>query len=226
MIPISDFEDGKYLMFVTRTGTVKKTDLMSYSRIRSAGLRAIELAEDDELIRVKTVDDATHVIIGTHGGMAIRFAVSDVRPMGRTAHGVRGIKLSDGDYVIGASILRDNSELLVVTENGYGKKTALDEYKQQNRGGRGILTYKVTDKTGNVAGMKTVTDDDDLMMITSDGIVIRLDTAEISTYGRNTQGVRLMRLDDDVRVVSIARAEKDSQEEDSTDSENAEESEE
>lgn len=209
MIPISEFEEGKYLMFVTRDGTVKKTDLMSFSRIRSGGLRAIELADGDELIRVKPVDDNTHLIIGTHDGMSIRFSAQDIRPMGRTARGVRGIKLSKDDYVIGASIIRDNSQLLVVTENGYGKKTALDEYKVQNRGGKGIITYKITDKTGPVAGMKTVTDEDDLMMITSNNIVIRLDTEEISTYSRNTQGVRLMRLDDDMRVVSIARAEKE-----------------
>lgn len=214
MIPISEFEEGKYLMFVTRGGTVKKTDLMSFSRIRSGGLRAIELAEGDELIRVKPVDDNTHLIIGTHDGMSIRFSAEDIRPMGRTARGVRGIKLSKDDYVIGASIIRDNSQLLVVTENGYGKKTELDEYKVQNRGGKGIITYKVTDKTGPVAGMKTVTGEDDLMMITSNNIVIRLDTEEISTYSRNTQGVRLMRLDDDVRVVSIARAEKEDGEDD------------
>lgn len=209
MIPISDFEEDKYLIFVTRNGTVKKTSLMSYSRIRSGGLRAIELAEGDELMRVKAIDNDSHIIIGTHSGMAIRFAASDVRPMGRTARGVRGIKLSDDDYVIGASLVRDNSQLLVVTENGYGKKTELEEYKVQNRGGKGILTYKITDKTGPVAGMKTVTDEDDLMMITSNNIVIRLDTSEISTYSRNTQGVRLMRLDDDMRVVSIARAPKE-----------------
>lgn len=219
MIPISDFDPDKYLMFITKNGTVKRTDLMSFSRIRSGGLRAIELAEGDELIRVKAVEDDSNIIIGTHDGMAIRFIASDVRPMGRTARGVRGIKLSDGDYVVGASIQRDDAQLLVVTENGYGKKTALDEYKVQNRGGKGILTYKITDKTGSVTGMKTVTDDDDIMMITSDGIVIRLDTQEISTYSRNTQGVRLMRLDDNVRVVSIARTDKQSEDENDTTSE-------
>ncbi len=209
MIPISEFETDKYLIFITRNGTVKKTNLMSFAKIRQGGLRAIELVEGDELMRVKAVEEDTNVIIGTHNGMAIRFVASDVRPMGRTARGVRGIRLSGDDYVIGASIERDGSQLLVVTENGYGKKTSLDEYKVQNRGGKGILTYRITEKTGNVVGMKTVTDEDDLMMITSDGIVIRLDTQEISTYSRNTQGVRLMRLNDDVRVVSIARADKE-----------------
>ena len=209
MIPISEFATDKYLIFITRNGTVKKTNLMSFEKIRQGGLRAIELAEGDELMRVKAVEEDTNVIIGTHNGMAIRFVASDVRPMGRTARGVRGIRLSGDDYVIGASIERDGSPLLVVTENGYGKKTELDEYKVQNRGGKGILTYKITEKTGNVVGMKTVTDEDDLMMITSDGIVIRLDTQEISTYSRNTQGVRLMRLGEDVRVVSIALEDKE-----------------
>lgn len=221
MIPISEFSEGRYLIFVTKNGTVKKTDLMSYANIRNGGLRAIELADEDELIRVKPVEDDTHIIIGTHDGMSIRFASSDVRPMGRTTRGVRGIRLSDDDYVVGASVARDNSELLIVTENGYGKKTELDEYKVQNRGGKGIITYKITDRTGPVAGMKTVTDDDDLMMITSEGTVIRLDTSEISTYSRNTQGVRLMRLEDGVRVVSIARTDKESEDEDGEDIEDS-----
>lgn len=207
MIPISSFEDGKYLTFVTKNGTIKKTDLMDYSRIRAGGLRAIELVEGDELIRVKLTDNTQHVIVATHDGLAIRFHEQDVRPMGRTTRGVRAIRLHDGDYVIGASVAREDSQLLIVTENGYGKKTSLDEYKLQSRGGKGIFTYRITDKTGKIAGMKAVTDDDDIMLITSDGVVIRLHSAEISTYGRQTQGVRLMRLDDGVQVVSVARTE-------------------
>lgn len=207
MIPISSFEDGKYLTFVTKNGTIKKTDLMDYSRIRAGGLRAIELVEGDELIRVKLTDNTQHVIVATHDGLAIRFHEQDVRPMGRTTRGVRAIRLHDGDYVIGASVAREDSQLLIVTENGYGKKTSLDEYKLQSRGGKGIFTYRITDKTGKIAGMKAVTDNDDIMLITSDGVVIRLHSAEISTYGRQTQGVRLMRLDDGVQVVSVARTE-------------------
>ena len=205
MIPISDFEDGKYLMFVTKNGTVKKTDLMDYARIRAGGLRAIELAEGDELMVVKLTDNQQNLIIGTHDGMAICFHEKDVRPMGRTARGVRGIRLSPGDYVVGASICLENSQLLVVTENGYGKKTPLEEYKIQTRGGKGVLTYRITDKTGKIAGIKTVTDEDDVMLTTSDGVLIRTHAAEISTFGRQTQGVRIMRLDDGVKLVSMAR---------------------
>ena len=205
MIPISDFEEGKFLTFITKNGTVKKTDLMDYARIRSGGLRAIELADGDELIRVKLTDNNQHIIIGTHDGYAIRFHETDVRPMGRTAHGVRGIRLNDGDYVVGASVALENSQLLVVTENGYGKKTSLDEYKVQTRGGKGIFTYRITDKTGKVAGLKTVTDQDDVMLITSDGVLIRMHASEISTFGRQTQGVRIMRLDEGVQVVGLAR---------------------
>ncbi len=205
MIPISDFEDGKYLMFVTKNGTVKKTDLMDYARIRAGGLRAIELAEGDELMVVKLTDNQQNLIIGTHDGMAICFPEQDVRPMGRTARGGGGFRLSPGDYVVGASICLENSQLLVVTENGYGKKTPLEEYKIQTRGGKGVLTYRITDKTGKIAGIKTVTDEDDVMLTTSDGVLIRTHAAEISTFGRQTQGVRIMRLDDGVKLVSMAR---------------------
>lgn len=220
MIPIPSFEEGKYLTFVTKNGTIKKTDLMDYSRIRSGGLRAIELVDGDELIRVKLTDNTQHIIVATHDGLAIRFHEQDVRPMGRTTRGVRAIRLHKGDYVIGASVAREDSQLLVVTENGYGKKTSLDEYKLQSRGGKGIFTYRITEKTGKIAGMKAVTPEDDVMLITSDGVVIRLHTDEISTYGRQTQGVRLMRLDEDVQVVSVARTERE-EEEDVVDSDSA-----
>lgn len=205
MMPVSDFEEGKFLTFVTKNGTIKKTDLMDYSRIRAGGLRAIELNDGDELITVELTDDSGSLMLITHNGMAIRFEQTDVRAMGRTAHGVRGIRLGDDDYVVGACIAEENSELLAVTENGYGKKTELSEYKIQNRGGRGIFTYKITEKTGKVAGVATVTDDDDVMMITSDGVLIRMHTAEISTFGRQTQGVRIMRLANDVKLVSMAK---------------------
>ena len=208
MIPISEFEEGNYLTFITKNGTIKKTNIMDYSRIRTSGLRAIELAEDDELIRVELTNNEQDIIVGTHDGMSIRFNENDVRPMGRTARGVRAIKLHEDDYVVGACIAESGSKLLAVTESGYGKKTELDEYKVQTRGGKGILTYKITEKTGKLAGIKTVTDEDDIMLITSDGIVIRMASDEISTYGRQTQGVRLMRLDDGVQVVSVTVTEK------------------
>lgn len=205
VIPVSEFEDGKYLTFVTKVGTIKKTDLMAYAKIRTNGLRAIDIAEGDELISVKIVDNDSQLIIGTRKGMAIRFAESDVRPMGRTAHGVRGIRLKTADdYVVGAVTVKDGAQLLTITENGYGKKTSFDEYKVQMRGGMGVFNYKLTEKTGDVAGLKVVTDDDDIMMITSDGVIIRTHTAEISTYSRQTQGVRVMKLDDGVKLVSVA----------------------
>lgn len=204
MIPVSSFEDGHYLTFVTKDGTVKKTDLMAYSKIRSGGLRAIEIAEDDELISVQITDDDSEIMIGTNRGMAIRFEASDVRPMGRTARGVRGIRLKEGDFVVAAVNVLENAQLLTITENGYGKKTDFDEYKVQSRGGMGVFNYKLTEKTGSVIGMATVTSDDDIMMITSDGVIIRTHTAEISTFSRQTQGVRVMRLSDDIKVAGIA----------------------
>ena len=204
MIPVTSFEEGHYLTFVTKDGTVKKTDLMAYAKIRSNGLRAIAIAEGDELISVQITDDGSQVMIGTRKGMAIRFEATDVRPMGRTAHGVRGIRLKKGDYVVSAVKVLENTKLLTITENGYGKKTEFDEYKIQSRGGTGIFNYKLTDKTGPVIGMAAVSDEDDVMMITSEGVIIRTHTAEISTFGRQTQGVRVMRLADGVNAASIA----------------------
>ena len=214
-IPLKEFEDGKYLTMVTRKGTIKKTSLMEYNTNRSGGLRAIGLEEDDELIRVKLTDGTRDIIIGTHKGMAIRFNEQDVRPMGRTAHGVRGIKLKDNDYVVGASLVSEGVDLLIVSENGMGKRTNVDEYKVQQRGGKGVKTYKITEKTGDIAGIKTIDDNHDIMLITSDGVVIRTGANEISTLGRDTSGVRLMRLAEDIKVVAIARIDKE--EEDVTD---------
>lgn len=213
MIAIKDFEDGKYLTFITRNGVVKKTPLMDYAKIRNSGLRAINIDDDDELIRVKLTDNEQDLILGTHNGYAIRFSVSEVRQTGRTTRGVKGIDLRDGDYVIGASTALPETQLLTVTENGYGKKTPLDEYRIQSRGGKGIFTYKITDKTGRLAGMKTVTDGDDIILITSDGVIIRMHADEISSYSRQTQGVRVMKLADDVNVVSIARTEREEESE-------------
>lgn len=222
MIAIKDFEEGKYLTFVTRNGVVKKTPVMDYSKIRNGGLRAINIDEDDELIRVKLTDNEQDLILGTHNGYAIRFSVSEVRQTGRTTRGVKGIDLRNGDYVIGASTALPETQLLTVTENGYGKKTPLDEYRIQSRGGKGIFTYKITDKTGKLAGMKTVTDEDDIILITSDGVIIRMHTDEISSYSRQTQGVRVMKLADGVNVVSIARTEREDESETEGDVENDE----
>ncbi len=213
MIPVREFTDGDYLTFFTKNGTVKKTDLMDYSRIRQTGLRAIELTEDDTLINVIRTDGNKNLIICTRNGIAIRFEETDVRATGRTTQGVRGIRLKGDDYVVGACIAEENTQLLTVTENGYGKKTELSEYKIQNRGGHGIFTYKITEKTGKLAGIATVCDDDDMMFITSEGVIIRTHTAEISTFGRQTQGVRIMRLDDDIKLVSAAKTPHEDEEE-------------
>ncbi len=204
MIPVSSFEEDRYLTFITKDGTIKKTDLMAYSKIRASGLRAIEIAEGDELIGVKITDSNSEIMIGTRNGLAIRFAASDVRPMGRTAHGVRGIRLKKDDYVVAAVSVEEGKQLLTITENGYGKKTDFDEYRLQSRGGSGIFNYKLTEKTGAVIGMAAVCDDDDVMMITSAGVIIRTHTAEISTFGRQTQGVRVMKLTDGISAASIA----------------------
>ncbi|MBE7015527.1 MAG: DNA gyrase subunit A, partial [Ruminococcaceae bacterium] len=203
MIAVASFDEDHFLTFITKDGTVKKTDLMAYAKIRNGGLRAIEIAEGDELISVHITDGTSEIMIGTHNGIAIRFAETDVRPMGRTAHGVRGIKLKGDDYVVGAVTVNPEAKILTITENGYGKKTDFDEYKVQSRGGMGLYNYKVTEKTGNVAGLKAVTDEDDVMIITSGGIIIRTHTGEISTFGRQTQGVRIMKLANETKVVSI-----------------------
>ncbi len=216
IIPIKEFREGGYLTFVTRGGLIKKTDIMDYSRIRNGGLRAIDLAEGDELIRVQLTDGTKDVILSTHDGYAIRFNESEVRHTGRTTRGVKAITLRKGDYIIGFSLAREGSELLAVTENGYGKKTPLDEYRKQSRGGKGIFTYKLTDKTGKLAGMRAVTDEDDIILITSEGVIIRMHTEDISTYSRHTQGVKLMRLADNVIVANIARAPRDEGEDEET----------
>lgn len=221
MIPIKDFEDGSYLTFVTKNGLIKKTDIMDYSHIRQGGLRAIDLVEGDELISVRLTDGTKDVILATHDGLAIRFNETDVRSMGRTTRGVRGIKLHEGDYVVSAVVSRSDTQLLMVTENGYGKKTDPCEYRSQSRGGKGIFTYRITEKTGKLTGMTSVSDNEDVMLITSEGVVIRMHADEISTYSRQTQGVRLMRLDDNVTVVGLAITERDDNEEIDTDDENA-----
>ena len=211
-IPLKEFEEGKFLFFATKKGVVKKTDLLAYNTSRKGGLAAIVLEDDDELINVKLTDGHNDVLLSTYHGMCIRFNEEDVRPMGRVSHGVRGIRLMPSDYVVGMSTAREDGDLLVVTEKGYGKKTSLDEYKTQTRGGKGVNTYRLSSSTGNIAGIKVVTETDDIMLITSDGTVIRMKTSEVSRIGRLTKGVRLMRLDDDVMVVSMARTEEQEEE--------------
>ncbi|MBQ3225916.1 MAG: DNA gyrase subunit A [Clostridia bacterium] len=214
-IPVREFEEGKYLFFSTKKGVVKKTDFMAYDTARKGGIAAIVLEDDDELINVALTDGTNDILLSTYHGMSIRFNEEDVRPMGRVSHGVRGIKLSADDYVVGMSMAAEGGDLLVVTEKGYGKKTSLDEYKTQTRGGKGVNTYRLSGATGNIAGIKVVAENDDVMLITSDGMVIRMKTSEISRIGRLTKGVRLMRLDDDISVVSLAITQEEEEPEES-----------
>ncbi len=212
-LPVREFSEGKFIFFATRFGTVKKTDLMLYSNPRRAGLIAITIDEGDEVIGVRLTDGKQQIILSTREGQAIRFDESAVRSMGRSAGGVKGISLQDGDAVIGVDVVDPPASLLAVAERGYGKRTAMDEYRKTSRGGKGIITMKTTEKTGKVIGVRMVKDDDDLMLVTDGGKVIRTPLKGISIIGRNTQGVRLIDLAEGERVVGVATlAEKDEEE--------------
>jgi len=215
IITIQNFAEGKYLLFGTRKGFIKKTPIMEYNSARKTGLQAITLREDDELIDVRLTDGEDNVVLVTREGLAITFDEKDVRPMGRKSQGVIGIRLNNEDEVIGMeSIIRGSqSTLLAITENGFGKRTELDEYRVQTRGGKGVLTYKITPKTGKIVGVKIVDEQDDIMLITDTGTIIRLNVSGISILGRSTQGVTLMRTNEG-KVVSIEKiAEKEDEEE-------------
>ena len=207
VIPVRDYEEGLYLIMATKDGFVKKTELMQYNNIRRGGLAAVTLRENDELIDVRLTDGEQDIILVTRNGMSIRFGESDVRPLGRVSQGVKGIALGEGDYVVGMGTSMPDSTLLVVTENGFGKRTELEEYRPQGRGGKGILTYKVTERTGRIAGIKLVNETDEIMLISSDGTIIRMEVGGISVLGRATQGVTPMRTSEGNPVVSIARIE-------------------
>ncbi len=206
IIPISNFEEGKYLLMATRNGLIKKTALQEYNSSRKTGLLAINLKDDDELIDVRLTDGEDNVVLVTSKGMCITFDEKDVRPVGRSAQGVLGIRLDEDDFVIGMeSILANNKKatLLAITENGFGKRTELDEYRVQNRGGRGVITYKITQKTGNIVGIRMASEDEDVMLITNSGTIIRIKVKDVSILGRATQGVTLMRTSENEKVVSI-----------------------
>lgn len=209
VIPVEEYKEGLYLFMATQNGVVKKTDLMDYDNIRKGGLAAVALRDNDELIDVRLTDGKSEIILVTKEGMSIRFSEENVRPMGRVSQGVKGVDLQKNDSVVGMSVCNPDSYLLVVTEKGFGKRTELDEYKTQTRGGKGILTYKVTERTGKIAGMKVVTDDEDIMLISSDGTIIRLNVQEVSILGRATQGVTLMRMNEDINVVSVENIARD-----------------
>jgi len=221
MIHVDDLEkDDEFLVMVTKSGTTKRLRLSALKNIRTNGIRAIRIDEEDELIAVRRTDGEQNILIATRKGMAICFSEGDVRPTGRDAAGVRGIRLRPGDYCVGAARAREGGALLTVTENGYGKRTDILEYLRgdsgvpQSRGGVGLKNYNITEKTGNIADIKVVDDSDDVLVISDDGTIIRMAAADISTYSRGTQGVRLMKVQDDTKVISIARTEPLEEEED------------
>lgn len=213
VIPVREYEDDKNLIMCTKAGVIKKTDLMEYENAPKAGKIAIRLDDGDELISVAMTDGNSDIFVGSHHGKIIRFNEDDVRNMGRVSRGVRAMTLDDGDYIVGMCPAKENAKLLTVSEKGYGKKTELDEYKCQSRGGKGMMTYRISEETGAVTGMKIVSPEDDIILITSEGVVIRMDTEDISTYGRVTKGVRLMRLGEGVNVVTVASVAKEEEHE-------------
>ena len=219
VIPIKEYEEGKYLFMATKKGLVKKTPIMDYANVRKTGLAAITLREDDELIEVKTTDNEKDILLITKYGQCIRFHETDVRPTGRTSMGVRGMNLSDQDEIIGMQLNTQGDYLLIVSEKGMGKLTDMNEFTSQNRGGKGIRCYKIIEKTGNVVGVKAVNEDDEIMIINTEGIIIRTECTGISKLGRITSGVKLINLDDNVSVASIAKVRKteDNGEEESQD---------
>lgn len=222
VIPIEEYRDGEYLFMATRKGLVKKTPIKEYANVRKTGLAAITLREDDELIEVKYTDNHKDIILATKYGQCIRFHETDVRPTGRTSMGVRGMNLTDHDEVIGMQLDSQGTHLLIVSEKGMGKRTAMEEFSPQNRGGKGVKCYKITEKTGNVVGIKAVDEDNEVMIINTEGIVIRMECSSISILGRITSGVKLINLNGNDKVASIAKVRKgdeDLEEEEESDEE-------
>ena len=212
MIPIQEYEEGKYLFMATEKGLVKKTPIIEYENVRKKGLAAISLREDDRLIEVKVTDNKQDILLVTKYGQCIRFNETDVRSTGRVSMGVRGMNLGDNDVVIGMQISSQGKDLLIVSEKGMGKRTEMEEFTRQNRGGKGVKCYKITEKTGNVVGMKAVDDDSEIMIINTEGIIIRMKCSDISVYGRITSGVKLINLPGDDLVASVAKVRKASAE--------------
>jgi DNA gyrase subunit A len=209
-LPVREFQEGRHVVFATRRGLIKKTDLMAYSTPRPSGIIAIALEDGDEVVGVRLTEGSHEIILSTAEGQAIRFEENEVRPMGRDTYGVRGMKLDEGDTVVALDLVEHGGTLLAVAENGYGKRTAMDEYRRTHRGGKGIITMKTTDKTGRVIGVRMVTDADQIMLVTNGGKVIRMQVNEIRVIGRNTQGVRLIDMEPGERVAGVARlAERD-----------------
>jgi DNA gyrase subunit A len=205
VLAVPEFEPGYHILMATKQGVIKKTDLMAFSRPRAGGIIALNLLEGDELIAARITDGTLNVFLGSHMGKAIRFHESDIRPSGRIATGVRGMRLAEGDQIVGVEVLSHGQTLFAVTENGYGKRTSIDEYPVQKRGGKGVISIKTTERNGMVVGILLVSEDDDLMLMTNIGKVIRMQVNSISVISRNTQGVKLMGMDANERVAGAAR---------------------
>ncbi len=217
VLPVSEFEE-KFVLFATEQGVVKKTPLSAFSRPRPSGIQAITLVDDDKLIGVRLTSGSDQVVLGTRGGMACRFVEDDVRAMGRTARGVRGIELKTDDRVVDMAVIQPGMSLLTVCENGMGKRTDIDEYRLTRRGGKGVINIRITDKNGPVVALRAVTDEDELMMITAKGTLLRTRLDQIRMIGRATQGVRLIRVDDEDRVVAVAKVLSEDEEDKAADS--------
>jgi DNA gyrase subunit A len=213
ILPVKEFVEGRYVVMCTRHGTIKKTDLMAFSHPRAGGIIAVSIEEGDELIVATLTEGNQDLFLGTSEGMTIRFDEEECREMGRTARGVRGIKLEEGDYVVGMEVVNEGATILTVSGNGMGKRTSTEEYRVQGRGGVGIITMKVTDKTGKVISVKQVTESDEIMLITNTGKIIRMKANAISVIGRNTQGVRLINLEEGEQVSAVAKVAESEEEE-------------
>ena len=209
VIPIKEFTDGHYLFMATKKGIVKKTPIMEYANVRKKGLAAINLREDDELIEVKKTNNTEDIFLVTKYGQCIRFKETDVRKTGRVSMGVIGMNLTDGDEVIGMQMESQGDALMIVSEKGLGKCTLISEFTTQNRGGKGVKCYKITEKTGNIVGVKAVNQNNELMLITTEGIIIRIKVSDTTLLGRITSGVKLINLDENVTVASIAKVRED-----------------
>lgn len=209
MIKATDFSEDKFIIAVTKNGKIKRTNLSLYRHVRKNGLIAIGLDEDDEIAGVRMTDGNAEIFIATRNGMIIRIEENKIRALSRSAHGVKAIKLHKDDYVVSIARMREGASLLTVTENGYGKRTKLENYHVQNRGGYGIINYKVDDAKGYVCGIKIVDEDNDIILVSSDGIIIRILASDIRIIGRSAKGVRIMKLSDGAKVVAFTRAEHD-----------------
>ena len=222
IVPVDGIKDDEYLFMATKNGIVKKTSSKEYENIRKTGIQAITLRDNDELIEAKSVDNEKEIFLVTKYGQCIRFKSTDVRPTGRSAMGVIGMNLTPGDEVVGMQLDSQGDTLLIVSEYGLGKSTPIDEFTVQNRGGKGIKCYKVNEKSGNVIGVKAVSDTREIMLITTEGIVIRMEVSGISTLGRITSGVKLINLDEGVKVAKVAKVREEDIEEDIESKENGE----